>query len=162
MCVTKQIISGDVVVLPDFSAAHTTEQFLGLIRSSTVEAISFLVIDPLNLVLLAKLVPRSCFLGIQHRSFARWARKKDIAVYSDSNTAGSEFLPRSRTATITCRLPVLWRASLRSTRFSLRLAGKLYPPAIQSSVSLQADSRSRRTSSDVQSHVRFTVSATIA
>jgi hypothetical protein len=50
--VAEQILASDMMMVADFGAAHTAEKFLGLIRASAVQWISFLVIDPLHLITL--------------------------------------------------------------------------------------------------------------
>jgi hypothetical protein len=89
----KQITFGDVVVVADFSAPFTAKKLFGPIRASAVEAISFLVIDPLNLVSPLKLIPRPGFASVDNRLLGEVPCRNDIACDSDLNTEGTESPP---------------------------------------------------------------------
>ena len=46
-----------MMMMPDFSAPHAAEKFLGPIRASAVEAVSIFVIDPLDFKARVKRIP---------------------------------------------------------------------------------------------------------
>jgi len=57
--VTKQVRTGDMVAVPDFSAAHPREKFLCPVRTSAIQRAGFLMIDPLHFKAGVKIVPRA-------------------------------------------------------------------------------------------------------
>jgi hypothetical protein len=57
-----------MVVVADFSPAHTAEKFLCPIRASAVEAVCLLVIDPLHFETAVEVVPGAGLVGMNDGS----------------------------------------------------------------------------------------------
>ena len=94
-----------MVVVPDLRAAHAAEKFLRPIRASAVEAIGFLVVDPLHFKAACNSFQLAAFIRVHDRALGD-ARADEIERRpSVRNTAGSVLPSRSRMTTTALRLP---------------------------------------------------------
>lgn len=68
LCIAEQIRAGDVVMVPDFGAAHPAEDRLCPIGAGAVQAVRLLMIDPLHFVTGVQIVPSPAFVRIDDRA----------------------------------------------------------------------------------------------